>query len=371
VASVPVRRDNFVPGKITFSTPTLTVAERTIEDSVAGPEVVPENTGIEYWNACVEWSKTIENGTSVLDIPDDVIEVINKRYKGDKYKREYNVLSMISWMYEHLRNSGVYTSDKQALYYKLLSEIFLEIIWDESLSYKEQSGIIKSSKTPILNTVSVEQTVKKGSTEAFRYINTDTGIIQYECNSAPCSEAVTRLFESDSTDPYNSLQVNKLTTGPLYGFIIPKLKESKFVLKTSDRVVDPGQPLEKGKECENISNMTDHKIQLKQIRDMIVALGYPPFLIIDSVLNEKEERSVKRELLKKKKKESEMTAEEHEIVKMKDKLVDSFRKFQNVVKACTLKNITLRLIDKLEKLRGGKRYFYRPISAVKSKHKLK
>ena len=371
VASVPVRRDNFVPGKMTFTTSTLRLSDETVEDSVAGPEVVPENTGIEYWNACVEWSKTIENGTSVLDIPDDVIEVINKRYRGDKYKREYNVLSMISWMYEHLRNSGIYTPDKQTLYYKLLSEIFLEIIWDESLSYKEQSSIIKSLKTPILSTISIEQSVKKGSTEAFRYINTDTGIIQYECNSAPCSEAVTRLFESDSTDPYNSLQVNKLTTGPLYGFIIPKLKESKFVLKTSDRIVDPGQPLEKGKECENISNMTDHKIQLKQIRDMIVALGYPPFLIIDSVLNEKEERSVKRELLKKKKKESEMTAEEHEIVKMKDKLVDSFRKFQNVVKACTLKNITLRLVDKLEKLRGGKRYFYRPISAVKSKHKLK
>lgn len=371
VASVPVRRDAFVPGKITFNAPTVTIGETTAEDRLDVREVVSENTGIEYWNACVEWSKTIENATSVLDIPDDVIEVINKRYSGDKYKREYNVLSMISWMYEHLRNSGLYTSDKQTLYYKLLSEIFLEIIWDESLSYKEQSSIIKSSKTPILDKVSIEQTVKKGSTEAFRYINTDTGAIQYECNSAPCSEAVTRLFESDQTDPYNGLQVNNLTTGPLYGFIIPKLKESKFVLKTSDRVVGPGQPLEKGKECENISNMTDHKTQLKQIRDMIVALGYPPFLIIDSVLNEKDERGAKKELVKKKKKESDLTAEQHETVKMKDKLVDSFRKFQNVVKACTLKNITLRLVDKLEKIRGGKRYFYRPISAVKSKHKLK
>jgi hypothetical protein len=371
VASVPVRRDAFVPGKITFNAPTVTIGETTAEDRLDVREVISENTGVEYWNACVEWSKTIENATSVLDIPDDVIEVINKRYSGDKYKREYNVLSMISWMYEHLRNSGLYTSDKQTLYYKLLSEIFLEIIWDESLSYKEQSSIIKSSKTPILDKVSIEQTVKKGSTEAFRYINTDSGAIQYECNSAPCSEAVTRLFESDQTDPYNGLQVNNLTTGPLYGFIIPKLKESKFVLKTSDRVVGPGQPLEKGKECENISNMTDHKTQLKQIRDMIVALGYPPFLIIDSVLNEKDERGAKKELVKKKKKESDLTAEQHETVKMKDKLVDSFRKFQNVVKACTLKNITLRLVDKLEKIRGGKRYFYRPISAVKSKHKLK
>ena len=71
------------------------------------------------------------------------------------------------------------------------------------------------------------------------------------------------------------------------------------------------------------------------------------------------------------KKKEGMTAAEREDAKMKDKLTDSFRKFQNVIKACALKNITLRLVDKLERERGGKRYFYRPISAVKSKHKLK
>jgi hypothetical protein len=104
---------------------------------------------------------------------------------------------------------------------------------------------------------------------------------------------------------------------------------------------------------------------------MIVKVGYPPFLIIDSVLNEKEERKKERDDKKKKKKDSELTAAEREVLKMKEKLVDSFRKFQNVIKACALKNITLRMVDKLEAERGGKRYFYRPISAIKSKHKLK
>jgi len=386
VASVPVRRDVFIPAKMEITTTLPRVVEKEDGDAEAqaeaddaapidavpvAPVVAPVNTGIEYWNACIEWAKTITTGTSVLDIPINVITSIDNRYSGDKYKREYNVLSMISWMYEHLKNSGLYEKEKQTQYFKLLSEVFLEIIWDESLTNVEQSKILHTARNELVDSVSVEQRVKKGSTEAFRYVNIDTGIIQYECNSAPCSEAVVRLFESDKTDPYNSLQVNKTTTGPIYGFIIPKLKESKFVLKTSDRLVDPGQPLEKGKECENISKISDHKDQLKEIRTMIVAIGYPPFLITDSVLNEKEDRKKERDDKKKKKKPDELTVAEREIVKMKDKLVDSFRKFQNVIKACTLKNITLRMVDKLEAIRGGKRYFYRPISTIKSKHKLK
>jgi hypothetical protein len=387
VASVPVRRDVFVPAKITLTTTTLAPVV-VAEDAPEGEQEVgtkgegevveripvkpiPEGSGLNYWTACIEWAKTIREETSVLDIPDVVIESIDKRYSGDKYKREYSILSMISWMYEHIKNSGLYIKDKQTLYLKVLSEVFLEIIWDESLTKEEQTSIFKTARGEFVDAVSVEQRVKKGSTEAFRFVNVDTGMIQYECNFAPCSEAVVRLFETDKTDPYNNLQVNKNTTAPIYGFIIPKLKESKFILKTSDRLVDPGQPLEKGKECENISKIADHKDQLKLIGDMIIKVGYPPFLIIDSVLNEKEDRKKERDDKKKKKKDTELTAAEREVIKMKDKLVDSFRKFQNVIKACALKNITLRMVDKLEADRGGKRYFYRPISAIKSKHKLK
>jgi hypothetical protein len=375
VASVPVRRDAYVPAKITTTTlgqqapaPAEATEAAAVETTAA---VAPPSSGVEYWKACVTWAQSMITTTSPLDIPDEVIAAIDKRYSGDKYKREYNVLSMISWMYEHIKNSGTYDAEKQTKYLNVLFEVFLEIIWDESLSHSEQAMILAAARDPIVEAVSIEQRVKKGSTEAFRYISTETGAIKYDCGGSPCSEAVVRLFETDKTDPYNGLQVNKTTTGPIYGFIIPKLKESKFVLKTSDRVVDAGQELEKGKECENISKIADHKEQLKQIRTMIVALGLPPFLIIDAVLNEKEERSLRQREEKKKKKKEDMTAAEREVMKMKEKLIDSFRKFQNVIKACTLKNITLRMVDKLEKELGGKRYFYRPISAVKSKHKLK
>jgi hypothetical protein len=383
VASVPVRRDEFSPGKIVFNTTTLGPVqvrqERQEEEEGEEEEyqepVVSKDTGLEYWKVCLDWATTIQAGTGELDIPVAVSECIEKRYTGDKYKREYNVLSMISWMYENIKNSTTYSDENQTFYLKTLAQVFVEIIWDESLSVSEQEAILKTSEKPLNEFVkgaSIEQRVSKGSTEAFRFVNIENGAIEYKCGEAKCSDAVARVFEKDSADPYNNLQVNRNTTGYIYGFIIPKIKESKFVLKTSDRPVDPGQALEKGKECENISTIADHKEQLRQIREMIGKLGYPPFLLVDEVLNEKEERrKAKVEKGKKKKTKEEMTAAQREILKIKDKLVENFRKFQNVIKACSLKNIILRMVDKMEVARSGKRYFYRPISTIKTKHKLK
>lgn len=387
VASVPVRKDEYSPAKMVFNTTTLgPVRQREVplekkkedgeeEEEEKAPEVVSKDTALEYWGVCVDWADTIQAGTSELDIPIAVGECIEKRYTGDKYKREYNVLSMISWMYENIKNSTTYSAENQTFYLQTLAQVFIDIIWDESLSVSEQEAVLKTSERPLSDFVkraSVEQRVSKGSTEAFRYVSIENGAIEYKCGEAKCSDAVARLFEKDSADPYNNLQVNRNTTGHIYGFIIPKIKESKFVLKTSDRPVDPGQALEKGKECENISTIADHKEQLRQIREMIGKLGYPPFLLVDEVLNEKEERrKAKIEKGKKKKGKEEMTAAQREILKIKDKLVENFRKFQNVIKACSLKNIILRMVDKMEATRSGKRYFYRPISTIKSKHKLK
>jgi hypothetical protein len=87
--------------------------------------------------------------------------------------------------------------------------------------------------------------------------------------------------------------------------------------------------------------------------------------LVDSVLNEKEER-------KKGDKKVGGGPADREKEKIREKLVASFRKFQNVIKACTLKGLILRMVDKMESSKaGGKRYFYRPISAIKGKHKLK
>jgi hypothetical protein len=190
-----------------------------------------------------------------------------------------------------------------------------------------------------------------------------------------------KFFEEDKADPINLLQANRDTTGAIYGFILPKIKEGKFILKTNDRPVNKGVVPEKGKECENVSTIDGHKDQLRQIRTMILALGYPVFLLSDAVLNEKEGRAKETEKEgraketekggKKKKEEDGLSPMEREQKKMRDKLFKDVRKFQNVVKACALKNIILRMVDKMEREKKRLRYFYRPIAAIKTRHKLK
>jgi hypothetical protein len=196
------------------------------------------------------------------------------------------------------------------------------------------------------------------------------------CEKGKCSEAVTRLFEADTTNPINTLQANRNTTGPIYGFIIPKIKTAHLVFKTNERPVDAGITPEKGSECEIVSKIENHKELLRRMKTMILALGYPPFLLTDSVLDEKDERKKDVAVSKKKKGkgeatgDSDMTAAQLRNLKTRARIIGDVRKFQNVEKACALKNIILRFVDILEKKAGRKRYFYRPVSAIKSKHRL-
>ena len=378
VARVPVGRDEFTPIKYTYVSKK---EEEPVAPTVSGPTTitairsepskpVPVNSGLDYWRACIEWANQIRNGNSPLDrIPADCMSVIDQRYSDEMYKREFNVLTMISWMYENIQTSKNYSEEDRTLYRKILADTFLEIIWDESINFSEQIEIVTNSKnnSEDLKRVTLEQALEREGKKIFRYVNPLTGGIEYMCGKEKCSQAEVRILEKDTSDPVNLLEANRDTTGKIYGFIIPKIKEGKLVLKTNDVSVNKGIIPNKGKECENVSTISGHKKQLVEIREILLELGYPSFLLIDSVLNEKDQRDKPEEGVKKKKLGERMSEEN----KMKDTLLKNTRKFQNVVKACSLKNIILRMLDKLERSKRRKRYFYRPIATIKSKHKLK
>jgi len=384
IADVPIGRDEYIPQKYKYSEEKAVVAAAPAAlEEAKEAEVVAEAAAAEpvvaagdaYWKACVEWAKQIRDATSPLDIPPEIVTVLNNRYVGEAYKREFNILSMISWMYENIRNSPDIGSDENRTQYRsVLADIFLEIIWDESLKPSEQITIFSNPalKSEDLGRVVAEQKITQGAQEIFRYVDPITGLIEYRCGAEKCSQAVVKIVDADKADPLNLLQANRDTTAAVYGFVLPKVKEGKFILKTSDRSVNKGAVPEKGKECENVSTIDGHKVQLRQIRDMIMARGYPPFLLSDAVLNEKEGRAKETDKGGKKKKEDDgLSAMEREQKKMREKLFKDIRKFQNVIKACALKNIILRMVDKMESKKGGLRYFYRPIAAIKTRHKLK
>ena len=374
VTDVPVGRDEFTPIEVKYvepgKAPTVTVETATVVGSTETVAKPAASAALKYWKACVAWANQIKAGERILDIPPECMRVLEQRYKGELYKREFNVLTMISWMYENIHNSTEYSEENRAKYRTILASTFLEIIWDESISPAEQLEIvgITANLTDELKAVATEQILQQGTTSVYRYVDPVTGKIEYVCGKEKCSQAVVRLLETDATDPLNKLEANRDTTGSIYGFIIPKIKEGKYVLKTNDRPVSKGTLPEKGKECENVSNFAGHKEQLQQIGDALRGLGYPPFLLVDAVLNEKEQR-VKGAAAARA--EPEAAPGNRDMQKVREKLLKDFRKFQNVVKACTLKNIILRMMDKMEASAGRKRYFYRPVAAIKTKHKLK
>lgn len=371
IADVPIGRDQYTPMKYKY-TPVAAAKPLAEAEGEAAPPSAATGGAEAYWNACVTWAGQIRDGSSSLDIPPEVIDILKRRYTGDGFKREFSVISMISWMFENIRNSS--NADK-GQYLGILADIFTEIIWDESLNSQEQIELFYKISGEEIDRATTEQKVVSEETQVFRYVNVTTGAIEYMCGKAePCTPIVVRKFETDKTDPINVAEANRETTGPIYGFLIPKLGTGKVVMKTNDSPVNKGKNPEKGKECENVSTMSGHKDQLRLMRDMITALGYPPFLLTETVLNEKEDRAkakVAEKGGKKKKEEDGLSPMEREEKKMQEKLFKDVRKFQNVIKACALKNIMLRMVDKLERGKGRMRYFYRPILAIKTRHRLK
>jgi hypothetical protein len=120
-----------------------------------------------------------------------------------------------------------------------------------------------------------------------------------------------------------NVKVNTTTTGPLYGFIVPKSKERRLVFKTAAPPVPGGVP-EKGGECAIISTISYHVKMLKDISNMMEAEGYPRFILVDEVLDEKARKKAERA-------EAKAAGRKSTVVSLKIE-----RKFENALRACAL-----------------------------------
>jgi hypothetical protein len=96
---------------------------------------------------------------------------------------------------------------------------------------------------------------------------------------------------------------------------------------------------------------------LKEISNILASEGYPRFILVEEILDEKAKRKRERQDAK--------AAGVKGVLLTKK----SNRTFENAVRACALKNIILRLLTILNMSKGGRRYFYRPIAALKTGHR--
>jgi hypothetical protein len=383
VAEVPVKRDSYAPAQIKVAPlPKAQVAEAPPQEAEEVAEPPKEGTLASYWRAIKEWAIAIASAKADLaDVPFAVQKAISERYVGDAQSRENDQLIVVNWLFEHIKTSTVYTKEKKEEYLVALSSSLLEMVWDESIRPNEQLELLLAKDS--LATISAgEQIVTKGDRSAIRIIDITTDTLKYFCGKEPCLDTVSRIFETNPDDPLNKLQANIETAGGIYGFIVPKGKEGRLVFKTNERPVQPGTKPEKGGECSIVSTIAFHVRMLKDISDLMAAEGYPRLILTEEYLDERVRIKAAKKAAKEAAEEAKKAgrkyepgpAEPAEPVRTgefarKGKQPFKTRQFENAIRACALKDIILRWIDYLQRKKGGKRFFFRPVAALKTGHK--
>jgi len=362
IAGIPVKRDVYDPASIKVDGLAAQAVKAPKAEDVSGV-LVEAPAFVAYWLAVQGWAKAMEEGTAPKDdIPADVYETMKVVYMAEEYERERSRLSMINWLYENMSSNEEFEPALKASYIQALSQALLEFVWDESLRANQQLRILLEDNSELNQRIAREQIIKKGETSAFRFVDTTTGVLRYVCgklDATPCSEAVIRIFQSNTEDPLYKIQANTETTGGIYGFIVPKAKEKRLIFKTSIHPAQPGGKPEKAGECTIISTISYHIQMLKDISALLVEEGYPRFILVDDVLDEKARKKKERE-------EAKAAGRKAVIVQKKES-----RTFENAARACALKDIILRWMSIMQEKKGpgAKRYMYRPVAALLSGHK--
>ena len=356
VADTIVRKDEYSPKSLDIKLDMKTSVK--VKDAINLPSSTNENYTLKMWNECVKWSKDIQTGKSSLDIPPEIEKIMVQIYKDESvYTPRYIFMTMISWVFEVIQPL---TKDNNT-YNTILGEVLLDIIWDEFMDNEEQRNILndKSQDSEIIKRVSNEQqfVVDLGdkSINLFMQVSLNTGRVEYLCDNNACSSYMKDRIDSDNTISVNKLKSNIDTTGSIYGYLILKSEKNKWLIFKTNKSSSKDK---KGQECVSNTSSDSQLKDLNAIREMIIGLGYPPFF--DKIIN--------KETIKTAKPAKDVSLSIPKDDKKRQTLHTNRRNFKNATKACALKNIVLRLIDIMESKKGGKRYFYRPISAVKTGH---
>ncbi len=282
-----------------------------------------EVVSVNIWDSFTAWAMTIKDGTAGFDIPDSVKGLMEARIPNkSELEKEYQRLFGVVWLYQSMKDNEPWRTT--------LANVLLGLVWDEFLNPQEQLKELTTEGGRAV-AAAAQQLMIKGSREAFRYVEPSTGLLKYVCGDKPCDVSVANAFDADPADPLNKFEANMATMGVPYGFLVPNLKSSVLVFKTTDKPAASGKAPPKGGVCDIVTQISHHLEELVKIGNLLSEAGFPRFGLT-----------------------------------MED--FTGGRKFQNASRACSIKNVVLRWMD-LTGVRG-KRWFLRPVAAYKSKHQV-
>ena len=339
VANYPVKRDFYLPA---------TEKKTTVE--------VKSDIGL--WGEFVKWAATIRDGTADIKVPEELYDAVEERYKSDdeEVNKAKQQLETIVWIYERIR-ANINSC-------KAFASAVLFYVWDEILKVNEQQQLV-AAPDEVISVVANEQIVKKGTTTAFRYVDVTKGGLKYLCGEGDCGAAVVSILEKDPSDPLNTLKADITTTAPIYGFMVPK--KGELIFKTSEKPSQVGAIPEKGGECGNISTVSFHVTMLVRLGVQMQSKGEVDVVLTSAKDDAGAEQGSLIEL------RPSWLVKHLATLKTKSQLNEYFSQNpwqkhpRNSVRACALKDLLLRFLD--AKKVGGKRWFYRPVASLKTKHK--
>jgi hypothetical protein len=316
-ASIPVKRDVYSP--VMYDVDASASADVSSEDMNIGNIKV-------FWELMYKWVLDLSSKT-IVSVPKEVTTAVIQRTID--YPKLRDVFIDRLAMIVHMSKVVVHPEEfKMAV---------LEYIWDEWLSRKEQIASLDSYATdPIMKRIGDETYLSSGSIQALRFVNLVTNELEYICQGAPCTLGISEGFQrlSAESDPVKKRSAGVSTTGPLYGFIVPK--ENSVIFKTNVPHADGKKP-KGGQECAIITAKTSPRYKLR---------------ILGKALEERGESNLNYD-------EAHLSAP---------------AEINNTVKVCTLLDLGLRYLDHLtssdsKRGLGGMRWFFRPIAAYWSGHK--
>ena len=318
IADLPIKRDNYIPKEIDITSVPTPEQEAVAAEGEIGRPVPGIVAKAEVWSALRTWIENLANKRVSTIVP-TVENAIERATEGNKelFKIMIDRLQVI-----------VYFFSLEGLDFSAAKEICLEFVWDKFLGRAEQIKTLQV-EDETMKKIGKYILLRSGSIKAMRFLNNETGILDYVCEDMkPCSLAIREAFESDKTEEVKKLVADKTHTGALYGFL--SAKRGQQVFKTQAPHPTGGKP-DRGQECS-----------------------------YDSAPKEKIERLVMLGKILEKSGMSDLDLKE-------GVLVQRSREIKNATSYCSLMELVLRYMD--NKRVSNKKWFFRSIESYYTKHK--
>jgi len=296
--------------------------------AVSSADSVDVSDLIDAWESYSDWldiilSKNKKASIRALTLTtvgetDRFLDFLQDKMQKDptKLNKAIETFEIILWLAESMLP---WTEESQSTF----KQVCLEILWDEYFTDMDKQRILMLPKVPdAFESVIDEHYLRYNGREVVRLVQTSTSSLKYICDKKECSQAVIDYITTEEgIDTLKDLEINKKTTGELYGFLA--IKDNDHVIFKSNGFIKskPGS----GQECAILSGTQGHINKLVQVGDILEENGYDNLGLTNDI-------------------------------------IAGTRKIKNAHRLCMLLDLVLRYIDAVAV--NNRRWFYRQIASA-------